>query len=140
MGRRLTIYAGDHVDAVLDGHDNMSARIEAACERYLAMVADELDRVELTRAEWCAILDVNTGRQGPTALWANVHDAPGLDARHGVDVPTLVKRLQRLPRSTLVAIAEAVERFWCLDRASRVEKASTDADMVAAGIKPKERK
>src|SRR5205085_8400485 len=92
--------------------DNRSGRINSVCERYLAMVADELSRLPFSRAEWCAILDANNGvdvyeMNSPPMMWANVHDTrDGRSTRRN-----LVRRLQQLPKSSLIAIQEACDRF-----------------------------
>ena len=45
----------------LAGSENMSVRIEMICGRYLDVVADELHRIPLSKAEWGAALDANNG-------------------------------------------------------------------------------
>lgn len=125
MSKRLSIYVGPPVDDALNVlgeayRDNVSGRLNTVCERYLAMVSDELARLDLTEAEWCAIMEANndvdmgvTDRStGAVLLWATVHDCRGLGERWGVDQLALVKKLQQLPRSTLLAIREVADRFW----------------------------
>src|ERR1700731_2507630 len=69
---------------------NSSGRGHAVCERYLAMVEDELARVGLSRAEWCAIIDANEDDAAylpmkPNTIWSNVRAAPGLGTHVGPD-------------------------------------------------------
>ncbi len=143
MSERISVYAGPPIEAALaciaDTEQNRSGRLNTICERYLAMVADELGRLDLSRGEWCAIMDANNGvavyygePAGITAtgLWANVHDSPELGEKWKIDQAALVKKLQLLPRSSLLAIKEACDRFWSL-----TEK-PTDKALIASGIKP----
>src|ERR1700719_1743670 len=113
---------------------NSSGRVNAVCERYLAMVEDELARVGLSRAEWYAIIDANEDDGAylpmkPNTIWSNVRDAPGLGAKWRVDQEALSYHLQGLPRSTLIAILEACDRF--LARSTK----PTDEALAAAGIR-----
>ncbi len=135
MSARISVYVGPPLQAALDavaGDDAPSSRINTVCERYLALVADELRRVSLTRAEWAAIMDANNGvtlYPVPAAMmWANVHDSPRLGEKWGIDQAALVRRLQALPPGALIAIQEACDRFW-----SRADL-PTDAALHAAGI------
>jgi hypothetical protein len=141
MGRKLTIYAGAPVERVLAavaeyGEQNRSGRLNSVAERYMAMVDDELARLEFTRAEWLAILgannDVSLGiDHQPTALlWANLADSPHVGEQFGVDETRLAQRLRALPRSTLLAIREACDRFW-----ARADLPDGEA-LAAAGIRP----
>jgi hypothetical protein len=144
MEKRITIYTAPPLEAALNAlgagyRESRSGRIATIAERYMAMVADELDRLDLTRAEWLAILDANNGvaiyvgdSLPASMIWANVADTRGLGAKWGVDQDALVKRLRALPRSTLIAIVEACDRFW-----SRSTE-PTEQALAAAGIKPKE--
>jgi hypothetical protein len=78
---------------------NSSGRVHAVCERYLAMVEDELARVGLSRAEWYAIIDANEDDAAylpmrPNTIWSNVRAAPGLGAKWHVDQEALARHLQ----------------------------------------------
>lgn len=138
--RRLSIYSGAPLEAALAclGEiyaENKSGRINTVCERYLAMVSDELGRLVLTKNEWCAVMDANNGVEQftgmgsmPVMLWANVHDSPELGEKWDVDQAALVSKLQHLPKSTLIAVQEVCDRFW-----SRTEK-PTDEALAAAGV------
>ncbi len=143
MSRKISLYIGEPVEAVLaatgrDGEENRSGRLNMACERYMAMVADEIGRLDLTRAEWCAILEANSGvdliggaGQG-TMIWANLADSPALAEKWTVDVAALVARLRALPRSTLLALREACDRFW-----ARPEMDTDEAlRLIGARVKP----
>lgn len=143
MSTKFSIYAGAPVERALsclgaDYAQNRSGRLNSVCERYLAMVADELGRLTFSRAEWCAILDANNGvdlgadymSMPPMLVWANVHDSRGLGEKWEVDQLALVARLQALPKASLVAIQEAADRFWSH---SELE---TSAALAKAGIRP----
>jgi hypothetical protein len=92
--------------------------------RYYALIREELRRLSppLTQAEASLICDACNGTwmgdeysPGPMILWAEVADAcrlNELDAKWGVDGDALVARLQRMTPGQLMAIADAVERFW----------------------------
>lgn len=142
MTNKFSIYASEPLLAALsalgDRDDgNRSARINVVCERYLAIVADELKRLKFSKGEWCAIMDANNGAQVylggaalfPSMIWANVHDSPELEDKWKIDQAALVRRLQALPPSSLIAIQEACDRFW-----SRTDK-PTDEALAAAGVK-----
>jgi hypothetical protein len=141
--RRLSIYSGPPIEAALAciaDEENRSGRLNTICDRYLAMVADELGRLDLSKDEWCAIMDANNGVTVfygepaglmATGIWANVHDSPELGEKWKIDQAALVGKLQRLPRSTLLAVQEACDRFW-----SRTEQ-PTDKALAASGIKPR---
>jgi hypothetical protein len=139
---KFSISAGPPMHAALGavgderagGH---SGRLNTICERYLAMVADELARLDpFTAAEWRAICDANNGVMPyadavgtrPSRIWANVHDTPGLGDKWDIDQVALAQKLRRLPRTTLIAIEEALDRFW-----SHTEM-DTDEAFRVAGI------
>jgi hypothetical protein len=140
MTNKFSIYAGAPLIAALDAigeryEENRSGRINTVAERYMAMVADLIGRLNLSHAEWCAILDANNGVQVyigaiefPSMIWANVHDTPGLGEKWAIDQADLVQRLQALPRSSLIAVQEVADRFW-----SRAEKPTRQA-LKEAGI------
>jgi hypothetical protein len=96
MAERFSIYAGPPLQAALSAlgshyEENRSGRVNTVCERYMAMVADELARLDLSKNEWCAIMDANNGVEQylggaammPSMLWANVHDSDGLGKNGG---------------------------------------------------------
>jgi hypothetical protein len=142
MAERFSIYAGPPmIDAIKDlgSHyeENRSGRLNTVCERYRAMVADELARLDLSKNEWCAIMDANNGveqyigaAQFPSGLWANVHDSGSqLGEKWGIDQPRLVAKLQQMPKSTLIAIQEVCDRFW-----SHTDR-HTDEALATAGVR-----
>lgn len=145
MASKFSIYAGPPLQAALDclGEtyaENRSGRLNTVCERYLAMVTDELARIDLTRAEWCAIMDANNGVEqytgnpfgGGLLIWANVHDTIGLGEKWEVDQAALVRKLQQLPKSTLTAIQEVADRFWSRS-GMRTDEALRAAGVVRVG-------
>jgi len=117
---KLSIYAGEPIQQVLDGHENRSGRLNTVAERYLDVV--RRDCPALTQAEWCAVCDAlngywmeGAGNLGVRMAWAEVADADrlnGLGAKWGVDAPALAARMQRMSAGEQVALAEVVERFW----------------------------
>lgn len=115
---KLSIYAGPPVRRVLEqaNQENRSARLNAVCERYEAIVADELQRVAFTYAEWYAICDVENGTymgdHGWQSSWANMMDSPEMDAKWDIDHEHLGSRLRALSLAGRCAVAEVVERFW----------------------------
>lgn len=137
---KISIHAGQPIEAALNalglgGHANKSGRLNTVCERYLAMVADELGRLDISYNEWCAIMDANNGVQPFVGhpeihlmLSANIADTPSLGAKWDIDQPALVRKLQALPKSSLVAIQEACDRRW-----SRSDL-DTELAMCEAGI------
>jgi hypothetical protein len=123
MADRVQIYAGPPVEAALAAvgeADTASGRLNTVAERYLAMVRDELSRIGLSREEWHALLDANngveiyigSGRWPESLVWANVHDTTGLEEKWGIDQKALVAKLQALPKSSLIAIQEVIDRVW----------------------------
>ena len=138
---KISVYVGaalkKSLEALGDRYgENRSGRIEIVCERYNAMVADEIKRLPFTHAEWCAILDANNGVQlfaggvelSPSMIWANVHDTEGLGKKWDIDQRALVQRLQALDRTALIVVQEVCDRFW-----SRSEQPTRDA-LKLAGI------
>lgn len=118
---RITIYAGEPIQQLLDGHENRSGRLNTVAERYLDIVRQ--DCPALTEAEWCAVCDALNGHWmeggdggvGVRMAWASVADADrldGLGAKWGVDAHALAARMQRMSAGEQVALAEVVERFW----------------------------
>ncbi len=134
---RFSVYAGEPISRALDGHDNRSGRLNGICERYLDVITDELRRIALTRAEWCAVMDVANGAHIETGdatgwryLWASISDEATLDAKWSINREALSVRIRNLPLAAQVAIHEAAIRFWThtdLD---------TDAALAKAGIVP----
>jgi hypothetical protein len=99
---------------------NCSGRITGICDRYLRMVADQLNNLNLTDREWCAICDANNGGNIhddimpglPTMIWANIADTPGLGEKWGVDQHELICKIRDAGTSGQCAIMEVVDRFW----------------------------
>lgn len=117
---RISIYAGEPIQQVLDGHENRSGRLNQVAERYLDIV--RRDCPALTEAEWCAVCDAlrgywmeGGGNLGVRMAWAEVTDADrldGLGAKWGVDAQALAQHMQCMSAGEQVALAEVVERFW----------------------------
>jgi hypothetical protein len=137
---KFHLYAGPAIMAVLEalgGKDfSRTSRMNIVCERYLAMVEDELSDLPFTQREWCAIFDANHGVQldagmvpNISLIWTNVHDTKGLGAKWKIDQIRLVRALQELPKTALIAIQEACDRFW-----SHTEL-GTDEALGQAGVR-----
>lgn len=63
-------------------------------------------------------------------IWANVEDSGAdLGEKWEIDETRLAQRLRGMPRSTLMAIGEAVDRFW------ERHRMPTDEALAAAGVK-----
>jgi hypothetical protein len=121
--KATTIYIRDETFARIgETRDRgLSMRIAAMIARYERMCRESMPA--FTRDEWCAIMDANNGGSdlfvaevdgypSATGIWANLHDSPGLGEKWGVDQPALVKRLQQLSTAELLAVDEAINRFW----------------------------
>lgn len=87
-------------------------------DRYYAILAAELARLDLSEAEWSAVvdalngslLDANTAR----LLWAEIDDAlpDGLAGKWGIDGPALVGKLRTLSPAGAMAVVDTAERYW----------------------------
>lgn len=124
---KISIYAGPPIKAVLEavtdleggGEFNRSARINTVADRYMAIVSHQLGKIGLTDDEWCAVMDANNGMQimtdtimSPMAVWANIEDSEGLGEKWGIDTSSLVKKLRNSGPTGLIAVLEAIDRFW----------------------------
>lgn len=120
---RATIYLRDRIWEVLGKvpDQGLSQRITAMLVRYEKICKSAMP--EFTRAEWCAIMDANNGGSdvwladmedyaSGTGVWANVHDSIGLAQKWEIDQGQLVAKLQKLSPAELLAVDEAVARFW----------------------------
>lgn len=92
-------------------------------DRYYAVLAAGLRRVNLTEPEAMLVIDALNGvlhdapESIPTMLWAGVDDAirlDGLDAKWGVDGAALVAKLRALTPTQASAVVDAVERWWII--------------------------
>lgn len=136
MSKRLTVRLPEQAMSALGETDELSQRITACLIRYEAICRDLMPR--FSRAEWCAIFDANNGASDvfaevtgpmPPGVWANVEDAnrlDGLGEKWGIDAAALVSKLQGLSRAELLAVEEAIARFWShcdLDTDEAIERA-----------------
>lgn len=145
MAKKTTIYLSNTLMRAVGPHGtfgpSLSGRLATIAERYMEIIERARPK-DLTKAEWCVILDANNGtfeglgsaRLG-SMMWANVHDAidDGIGPKWGLtdaQVRDLARRMQAYPHATQVAIVEAVEQFWLR---SNLE---TDEAMDEAGIVP----
>ncbi len=123
--RPIQFRAGDLAGPLAARQDDPGAslgRVAHQCiERYLALLAAELRRVDLSEAEAMLLLDRLNGvlhetpESIPTMLWAGVDDSiarDGLDRTWGVDGPALVAKLRALSPVQAVAVVDACERYW----------------------------
>lgn len=137
MAERASIYIGEPLARLLDGHENRSGRLNTVAERYLDIVAR--DCPALTRAEWCAVCDALNGywmeggsNLGVRMAWAEVSDADrlnGLGRKWNVDAEALADRMRDMSSAEQVALAEVVEIFW------RHTSLDTDAALAKAGAR-----
>lgn len=150
MPKKTTIYLSDPLLQAVgpygasengDIGPSLSGRLATIAERYSEIIAAARPK-DLTRAEWCVILDANNGvfeglgsaRLG-SMMWANVSDSvrDGIGPKWGLtdaQVRDLARRMQALPHAAQVSIVEAVEQFWL--RADL----ETDEALRQAGITP----
>lgn len=144
MAKKTTIYLSDPLLQAVGpyGEDgpSLSGRLATIGERYLEIL--KRARPELTKAEWCVILDANNGtfeglgtaQLGPM-MWANVADSieDGIGPKWGLtdeQVADLARRMQAMPHAAQVSIVEAAEQFWL------IPDMSTDEAMRQVGITP----
>ena len=99
--------------------DNLVVRRDI--ERYYAVLADELRRMEWGEPEASLIVDALNGVLADAhsygLLWAGISDAielEGLDRKWGVDGAALVARLRALTPGQAIAVTDAAERFWSM--------------------------
>lgn len=118
MAEKFTIYAGEPLAGVLQGHEHQrSARVNQVCADYLALVADLCPA--LTQGQWLAVADalnstmVDDDRTLRLA-WASVADTEGLGEKWGIDAAALVERLRALTHPELIALREVLGRWWDL--------------------------
>lgn len=115
---RISIYAGRPLLAVLEGHDNRSARINALAERYLYIL--DCDGLAFTPPEWLALCHAlrdycdDSNRSPDLRLaWAEIaNNRHHISDHWKIDGPALAKRLQEATAGQLVATIETVQRFW----------------------------
>lgn len=122
MSKRATIYLRERTISALGAipdDSGLSQRIAAVLMRHEAMCRSLMP--SFTKAEWRAIMDANNGGSDsltvesetmPLMVWANVHDTSGLGKKWKIDQAKLVKKLQKLSRAELLAVDEAINRFW----------------------------
>jgi hypothetical protein len=138
MAKKLSIYPGEPLARALaatgdDAEDgNRSGRVNTVAARYLMVVAAELRRLDLSRAEWCAIVDALNGswldETSIPFIGAEIADAVGLGEKWGVDQQALSARLMGLSTAAQVTVVEVAERFWAHSALP------TDAALAAAGV------
>lgn len=118
-GQRLSVYAGEPISRVLDGHDeNRSGRLNTVVDRYLQIVAH--DSPEWSLAQWSAVCDALNGswltdEASIRFAWAEIADADrihALGAKWDVDAAGLAQQVRGMTHGQRVALVEIVERFW----------------------------
>lgn len=118
---RAQIYIGDDMSRVLGPTDrtgDLQSRLGSILLRYEAAVKAIMPA--FSRNEWCAIFDANNGTDifqeaaelQASGLWANVEDCFGLDDKWQIDTVDLLRRMKSLSLAELLAVREAVTRFW----------------------------
>lgn len=117
--RKAGLYLSPPIAALLEGRDEpLSARIATVAERYTHVVAGHAP--DLTEAEWNACRDALNGYwmgdvDSLRLAWATIDDAgriDGLGAKWRVDAAALAARVRAFDSATLIAFAEAIERWW----------------------------
>lgn len=132
MSKQATIRIGDALSRAIGPTDTLTQRITAIAVRYEAFVAENMPT--LSRQEWLAIMDANNGGSDWFAeshlltfrIWANVEDCLELDEKWGIDRSSLVDRIREMSASELLAVDEAISRFW-----KRTEHDSEEALQLA---------
>ena len=108
-------------------------------ERYYAVLAAELRRLDLTRDEAMLVLDSLNGvlhetpESAATMLWASVSDSielDGLDRKWGVDGAALITKLRALSVAGALALIDAAERWWVLAGAAQEGGGAVPAEEV----------
>lgn len=126
---RYTIRLSPEAHAVIGEGMGLSARINTIAIRYGALV--KRCRPALGRGQWAAICDALNGTlidpETISALWMDIEDCEGLGDKWNVDQRQLVEKLQTMDYGQLVAVAEAVERFWDAISAGATVEESLDA-------------
>lgn len=123
MSRKVTIRLPDRTQETLGQirEGEVTQRIVACLARYERICRELMPTY--SKGEWCAIMDANNGGTdiwlaaevdypSGTGIWANVHDSVGLGEKWEIDQKKLVKKLQRLSPAELLAVDEAIARFW----------------------------
>ena len=101
-------------------YSSLSAVATRDLDRYYAALRHELCAAHLSEGEAAALCEVLHGTfvdaESAWSLPVEVEDAlgDGLADRWEIDGPVLVARLQAMPWSRLLAIVDAVERWWAL--------------------------
>lgn len=97
-----------------------SQRAVVALRRYFYLVRKALVGLEFTEAEARLIVDTLRGGDFVAPLIPSLWDSAvsavrrrALDPRHGVDRDALVAKLRAARPVEMVAIIDAVERYWC---------------------------
>lgn len=115
---KISIYAGEPIQRVLDGFDNRSGRLNTVAERYLDII--RRDCPALTEAEWCALCDALNGYMASDGsavrmAWAEIADAgliDGIGEKWEVDAQALAQRMRLMTAAEQTAIVEVTEAFW----------------------------
>lgn len=127
MADRKSIYIGDGLKRALAGRpedETMTTTINAIGDRYAEIVHRSMPR--FTTAEWCCIFDALNGtlmldRAEMLAITpvTKVGDHVKLNAadeKWGIDGSALVERLGQCTYCEAIAVVDAAERFWALDK------------------------
>ena len=131
MTDRTSLYIGEALRRLLDGRPegkgmwSKSGLINTVASRYQEICRRHCPT--LTLAEWCAIMDAlngvwlqSTDRDAAflASVWAEVYDADrlnGLGGKWQCDAKALAERIRDYDYATVVALVDAVERWWALD-------------------------
>lgn len=105
-------------------------------ERLYSLYDRALRRVDLTIDEACLIVDALNGTLhdvlSGTRFWFGVQDAielDGLDEKWNVDGKALIEKLSALDDLTAMAIVDAAERFWFVEKYREMDIREAIADV-----------
>jgi hypothetical protein len=148
MAGKVSIYLGERAETALAGSDNRSGRLEEVCNRYLAIVAEELERLDLSETEWSAALNgfesvlqtaginISRLRSDPVTWripWMLALPNRGIADKWGVDVQALTEKMERFSLAQRAAFAEACDRYV----RHRNEGLAPDQATERAGVRPR---
>jgi hypothetical protein len=108
MSNRFTVYASEHMQQAIKGHeDNRSARLSLICQRYAAIIAEDAPK-HWTPEQWTLARKALAGSSpgdDPTLryLWAEIAQSgePGAD--------DLAEEVRRMTLGQRIAIAENIQ-------------------------------
>jgi hypothetical protein len=145
--KRKSIYVGEPIERLLadradeSGTYSVSGTLNAVADRYQAIIKRSMPKLALN--EWMLIMDVMNGTFTQSGaeidaygLVHNVEDAialDGLDKKWEIDGSILVHKLRGHSFAGLVALLDAVERYWAKGTRVVEDPREEIASIVGAG-------